>query len=532
VPNLNPNSTNYTHTFEPNTNDLIHALDYNSNGQPTLRVGITNIAHGGNAAAYSAFGENIAVPVTPIIQLDGLYGIDDPYEFETFNFGTGFIESTGTLMKTHTGTGAYGYGVVRSNRVARYRPGQGMMARFTAMFEGVSEGVNPGVTLRAGLFAQEQAMQFGRDSATGKFGVMIANGGKAHIETLTVTAGGTGNVTITLNGVATVVAISSTNTTTVAATIAAATFTGWITEQLGNEVRFLSTSLGAKAGAFTATGTGTYTIATAQAGVAQTETWTYQEDWDVDKMDGTGPSGVTLDFTKLNVFQINFRWLGAGEIRWAVENPLTGDMIFVHHSHFSGRVTDVHTDNPCFKIGYVAANLTGSTVTDAHCSGASMMIALEGIAKDNTFSVGYPSNEKSSLGHTTTTAHHIVSFKNKRIYKDKINLRLMKLKSMSIAFQGNDPAVVYLFLNGTHTGTSEWTSVGTHSSVSRDIVSGDITIANHKPLGVFTLPINGNITWDLTNLDLSIPPGDFLSIGILSGQNIGSVRASLNWIEL
>lgn len=530
--NINPNSTNYVHSFEPNTNDLHHALDYNGNGQPTLRVGITNIANGGNAAAYSAFGENLSVPVTPVIQLDALYGIDDPYEFETFNFGTGSTESTGTLMKAHTGTGAYGYGVVRSNRVARYRPGQGLLARFTAMFEGVSEGVNTGVTLRAGLFSQEQALQVGRDETTGKFGVLVANGGKAHIQTLTVTAGGNGNVTITLNGVATVVAISSNDTTTAAAQIAAATFTGWITEQFNNEVRFLSTSLGPKTSPFTATGTGTYTLAVAQTGVAQTESWTYQEDWEIDPMNGTGPSGVTLDFAKLNVFQIDFRWLGAGEIRWAVENPNTGDMIFIHHSHFSNLVTDVHTDNPCFKIGYVAANLTGSTVTDAHCSGASMMIAVEGVLKDNAFSVGYPSDEKTSLGATTTTAHHIVSFKNKLIYKDKINLRLMKLRSMSIAFQGNDPAVVYLFLNGTHTGTREWTTVGTHSSVSRDIVSGDITIANHKPLAVYTLPVNGSGTFDLRGLDLNIPPGDFLSIGILSGQNMSGVRASLNWIEL
>ena len=531
MPNLNPNSTGYFHSYEPNTHDLTLAMAYNGQGEPVLRVGVSNIANSGNVAAYSAFGENIAVPITPIIQLDGLYGISDPQEYETFNYGTGSYESTGTLMKVHSGTGAFGYGVIRSNRVARYRPGQGMLARFTAFFNGVSES-NPGVTLRAGLFAQEQAMQFGYDETTGKFGVMVANGGKAHIEKLTVTAGGTGNVTITLNGVDTVVAISSTNTTTVAATIAAATFAGWLTEQLGNEVRFLSTSLGAKAGAFSATGTGTYTLTTAQAGVTQTETWTYQEDWDVDKLDGTGASGITADWSKMNIFQIDFRWLGAGEIRWAVENPNTGDMMFVHHSHFAGRTTDVHTDNPCFKIGYVAANLTANTVTDAHCGGASMMIALQGIAKDNAFTVGYPSVEQTSLGASSTTAHHIASYKNKLIHADKINLRLMKLKSMSIAFQGNDPAVVYLFLNGEPSTGKQWRQISPYSSVSVDILDGNITIANYKPLACFTLPINGSDTFDLTPLDLSIPPGDWVSIGIQSGQNMSGVRASLNWIEL
>jgi hypothetical protein len=44
MPNLNPNSTPYNHSFEPNTNDLVHALEYNSGGQPTLRTQDFNLA--------------------------------------------------------------------------------------------------------------------------------------------------------------------------------------------------------------------------------------------------------------------------------------------------------------------------------------------------------------------------------------------------------------------------------------------------------------------------------------------------------
>ena len=525
--NLNPNSTGYFHSYEPNTNDLTMAMDYSGQGQPVVRVALASLANDGPAAALSAFGEPIAVPIIPIIQLDGLYGLD-PYEFETFTFGTGSSTTNGQLIQAQTGTGAYGYGVVRSNRVARYRPGQGMMARFTAMFE------NPqaGVTLRAGLFAQEQALQFGYDSATNKFGIMVANGGKAHIEKLIVTAGGTGNVTITLNGVATVVAISSTNTTTVAAQIAAATFTGWTTEQIDNEVRFLSNSLGTLAGAFTVTGTGTYTISAVQTGVAQTESWTYQEDWSVDKLDGTGVSGITMDWSKLNVFQIDFRWLGIGELRWAVENPDTGDLMFVHHSHYANRQTQVHIDNPCFKIGYVAANLSADTKTNARCAGASMMVAIEGFQNDNAFTTGWPSGEKTSLGATTTTAHQIISYKNRLIYKDKVNLRLMKLRSLSVSFQGNDPATVFLFLDADKDTIHQWQRINTWSSVAYDVAAGSITIANYKPVACFTLPINGSDTFNLENLDLSVPPGSRLCIGMQSGQVMSGVRASMNWVEV
>ncbi len=35
--NLYPNSTNYVHTYEPNTNDLTMAMGYNAGGQPAIR---------------------------------------------------------------------------------------------------------------------------------------------------------------------------------------------------------------------------------------------------------------------------------------------------------------------------------------------------------------------------------------------------------------------------------------------------------------------------------------------------------------
>jgi hypothetical protein len=40
-----------------------------------------------------------------------------------------------------------------------------------------------------------------------------------------------------------------------------------------------------------------------------------QPSWNVDKFDGTGPSGVTLDLTKTQIFFIDIEWLGVGSVR-------------------------------------------------------------------------------------------------------------------------------------------------------------------------------------------------------------------------
>ena len=46
-----------------------------------------------------------------------------------------------------------------------------------------------------------------------------------------------------------------------------------------------------------------------------------QSDWNIDKFDGTGVSGVTLDFTKTQILVMDYEWLGVGRVRmgWNVD---------------------------------------------------------------------------------------------------------------------------------------------------------------------------------------------------------------------
>jgi hypothetical protein len=39
-----------------------------------------------------------------------------------------------------------------------------------------------------------------------------------------------------------------------------------------------------------------------------------QSAWNLDKMDGTGDSGIDIDITKTQIFVINFEWLGVGSV--------------------------------------------------------------------------------------------------------------------------------------------------------------------------------------------------------------------------
>jgi hypothetical protein len=54
-----------------------------------------------------------------------------------------------------------------------------------------------------------------------------------------------------------------------------------------------------------------------------------QSEFNLDKLDGTGPSGYDIDLGKMQMFYIDYTWYGAGFVRWGVRGP-NGDVIYCH----------------------------------------------------------------------------------------------------------------------------------------------------------------------------------------------------------
>lgn len=54
-----------------------------------------------------------------------------------------------------------------------------------------------------------------------------------------------------------------------------------------------------------------------------------QSQWNIDKMDGTGPSGMNLDLAKMQMFYVDYSWYGAGYVRWGMRGR-DGNVTYVH----------------------------------------------------------------------------------------------------------------------------------------------------------------------------------------------------------
>ncbi len=63
---------------------------------------------------------------------------------------------------------------------------------------------------------------------------------------------------------------------------------------------------------------------------------------------GISNISTTIDYTKLNVFAINFQYLGAGKIDLLIEDPNTGFFVVAHRMQYANRHTVPSTYNPNF----------------------------------------------------------------------------------------------------------------------------------------------------------------------------------------
>jgi hypothetical protein len=66
-----------------------------------------------------------------------------------------------------------------------------------------------------------------------------------------------------------------------------------------------------------------------------------QSQWNIDKADGTGASGFTLDITKMQMWFIDYAWYGAGTVRWGIRNQ-RGEVIYCHRTAHGNQMTEAY----------------------------------------------------------------------------------------------------------------------------------------------------------------------------------------------
>jgi hypothetical protein len=136
-----------------------------------------------------------------------------------------------------------------------------------------------------------------------------------------------------------------------------------------------------------------------------------QADWNMDRLDGTGPSGITLDLSKAQIMFIDFEWLGVGTVHFGF--ILGHHMVRVHDAHHSNQSTDVYTSSPNLPLRYELASSGAGAAATLSCI-CSTVISEGGIINTgypravsrgtNPFATGNDANLYAVLGLRLTTS--------------------------------------------------------------------------------------------------------------------------------
>lgn len=84
-----------------------------------------------------------------------------------------------------------------------------------------------------------------------------------------------------------------------------------------------------------------------------------QADWNVDRLDGTGPSGATIDFTKAQIITFDYEWLGLGRIRCGF--VMGGQVYYVHYFSNINALTAPYMKSPNHPIRYEIRQIGAGT---------------------------------------------------------------------------------------------------------------------------------------------------------------------------
>lgn len=256
-----------------------------------------------------------------------------------------------------------------------------------------------------------------------------------------------------------------------------------------------------------------------------------QADWDDPLLDGTGTSGMTLDHTKLNVWQIKYQYLGAGKIELSVEDDSTGDFVVAHTVLYANNFTEPSVHNPNFHHTMWVNN--GATTSDIVLKSASYGYFVEG--KTSFVELHQPENSSGTKEKTGVTAEvAIFTIRNKSTYASKTNFIDIILLSASASIEAssaNNLGTVRLVKNATLGGTPSWSDINTSNSVMEIDTSGT-TVTGGKELDSIELAgKNDRDRIPLIDYKIILNPGESITMAG-SSANSATIRSHVAGREL
>lgn len=147
----------------------------------------------------------------------------------------------------------------------------------------------------------------------------------------------------------------------------------------------------------------TFVIRTYTGGSVNNTRFVAQADWNGDKLNGAGPSGITLDLTKTQILWFDIEWLGVGNVRCGF--IINGEYVVCHTFRNANIGTVVYMQTATLPLRFEISN-TGTTASASTLT----MICSTVISEGGYEQVSAPQIARPTLTGTTIANNTGLSF--------------------------------------------------------------------------------------------------------------------------
>jgi hypothetical protein len=271
-----------------------------------------------------------------------------------------------------------------------------------------------------------------------------------------------------------------------------------------------------------------------------------QSSWNLDKLDGTGSSGITLDISKAFILVIDLQFLGMGRVRIGFD--INGVIYYAHQFLNANSLTVPYMQSASLPIGMLITATSSATTKTSYFKCAD--VQSEG---GDLNLLGY---SFSTLEGTVTAGSgsrtHILSIRPKTTFNSITNRELFILETINLLATGANPVYWELVIGATLSGTAysdvnttysgyEYTStVGTFTNLTSGLVIASgyiggagtggganpvVTVIEISPIASLKFPIALNRAGAVTALGT-------LSLLVSGIGGSSATRASFNFREI
>jgi hypothetical protein len=209
------------------------------------------------------------------------------------------------------------------------------------------------------------------------------------------------------------------------------------------------------------------------------ETRVSQSNWNGDKLNGSGESGLTLDISKAQILWADIEWLGLGTVRLGF--VINGVFVICHSFHHANLITSTYITTASLPLRYEIEN-TAATASSSTLKQICSSVISEGgyELRGLQQAVSIPINSPRTLG-TAGTFYPVISIRLKSTRLDGIVI----LTAISLLATSTGNFNWQVRATGDTTGGA-WVSAGTNSSVEYNITGASYANGRVVASGFFS----------------------------------------------